>query len=144
VASYTALYAAYERDVAYYDSSLRVAKGTLAPIGYDYSYMNFFVPWEDNVSGLRYLAPTCPLQPYRPWDYVGPSFANTTPYSGYGQPTSYLYPLRAGSAARKYWKNFGVMGISDKLSGAFREGSLSTCVASYLTLTLMSKVTNYS
>jgi hypothetical protein len=31
VAVYTTLYAAYERDVAYYNSSLRVAKGTLAP-----------------------------------------------------------------------------------------------------------------
>jgi hypothetical protein len=144
VTTYNSLYAAYERDVAYYNSSLRVAKGGISPQGYDFSYMNIFVPWEDNVSGLRYIAPTCPLEPYRPWDYADPSFSNTTPYSGYGQPTSYMYPLRAGSSVRKYWKNFGVMGISRTLSGSYRDGDLSTCIASYLTLTLMTKQKSYS
>ena len=61
MATYNALYAAYERDVAYYNSSIRVTSSGLAPMGYDYSYFNMFVPWEDNVAGLRYLAPTCPL-----------------------------------------------------------------------------------
>ena len=118
------------------------------PQGYNYSYMNIFVPWEDNLSGLRYIAPASPVQPYRPWKYADPAFTDTAAYSGYGKPTSYLYPLdRTGSATENYWKNFGVFGISSNYeNGSFRDGDLNDCTneQAFLSLTLAPNASTYN
>ena len=75
--------------------------------------------------------------PYRPKDYEGPTFSNTTPYDGYGKPTSYLFDIYAGNAATPLWKNFGVHGYSTVGGKSYREGDLDTCVETYMTITLV-------
>ena len=113
----------------------------------DWKYFNALTP-SDTKSEV-YVAPKRPDLPYRPMEYTGPTFAGSTPVTGYGVLSSYMYELELGTVSslvngvttktRVYkYKNFGVMGTSLASGNAVRENppAEGKCKAAYMSITI--------
>lgn len=92
--------------------------------------------------------------PYRPSAYSGPTFEGSTPITGYGVPSSYMYDLIQGQTSavvdtktvytnHTAWKEFGIFGVSTNATtsagNAVRENppASGTCRPAYMAVTIL-------
>lgn len=109
----------------------------------DMSAFNFLVAKKDQ--GRVWKGFSRPDPPFEPATYLGPSYKNTTPYFGWGKPSSYEYaPDSPGTQSGKHvqrFKNFGRMGYSSTSGLATVENQKDgTCTASFMAVTIIPKV----